>query len=301
MMSSRSYFMSRACLPVVAPVLLLLALPAGADTPTAAEADPPKTPFEISPLEQLLRPADLSICREERDAVAPGEEVDVAEFASRLHGTWTLDARTIRGLPIDATATFLLDLEPPTETEDGEVEVKGAAVMIDYGNLGILDPLELTVACPKDATVAALWDVTISRTTPYRLALVMEGEYFGSYGDFRHGVYETERSSYTRLEGKYLSGRLVTPSGSKHLPDDNWDRVDLTEGSLVYVSCEGRYVERYYKISDEKPLLDGAALREAWEQRKQAGTLLVPIPVEPRFVPDPESSRQSFPDSPSER
>lgn len=296
-MSSRSNVVSRACLPLVAPVLALLALPAGADTPTAAE--PP--PFEVSPLEQLLRGADLSICREERDAVAPGEEVDVAEFAKRLHGTWTLDARTIRGLPIDARATFLLDLGPPTETEDDEVEVKGAAVMIDYGNLGILDPLELTVACPKDATVAALWDVTIHRTTPHRLALVMEGEYFGSYGDFRHGLYDTERSSYTRLEGKYLSGRLVTPSGIKHFPGDNWDRVDLTENSLVYVSCEGRYVERYYKISDEKPLLDGAPLREAWEHRKQAGTLLVPIKVEPRFVPDLEPSPPTFPDSPSER
>ena len=244
-----------------------------------------EAPFEVSPLEQLLPPADLSLCRYERDAIAPGQEVDLAEFAERLNGSWILGTRTIRGLPIDARATFLFDME-----EAGESEARGTAVLIDFGNLGILDPLELTLACPKDATVAALWEVTIRKTTPHRLALIMDGEYFGSYGDFLHGVYQTERSSFAKLEGKYLSGRLVTPSGGKRMEDQNWDRVDFTDASLTYVSCEGRYLERYDKISDETPLLDGVSLRDGWAKRKADGSLLVPIPVDPLFTPDFEQS-----------
>ena len=203
-----------------------------------------------------------------------GGAVDVAEFATRLNGSWRLGSRTIRGLPVDARARFYFDID-----EIDDELATGTALLIDYGNLSVLDPLGLTAECLADATVAALWDVEVRAVDPQRIDLIMSGEYFGSYGDLRQGVQATEKSSYFRYGESYLSGRLSTPSGGAAFPDDVWDRVDFSDESLTYISCKNGYIERYFKNSDDKPTLDGQPLREAWNQRKQSGSLIVPVPV----------------------
>lgn len=230
--------------------------------------------MRAAPGEDLIGPSDLGVCLRADRELPAGTAVDVPEFASRLHGIWYLGSRTIRGLPIDAKAKFYFDIE---HIEDDVA--RGVAVLIDYGNLAVLDPLGLTAECPADATVAALWEVEISKKDEQQLALVMVGEYFGSYGDLRRGMTATEKSFFYRYAQNYLSGRLSTPSGGEVFPDDVWDRVDFNAENLIYVSCKNGYMERYVKSADVTPALDGLPLREAWANRKKTGSLIVPVPV----------------------
>src|SRR5215210_6866004 len=46
-------------------------------------------------------PSDLSICARAKTPLVPDTEIDVRDFAARLHGTWELRTRTIQGLTID--------------------------------------------------------------------------------------------------------------------------------------------------------------------------------------------------------
>ncbi len=249
-----------------AAVLLLLAA-AGAFAAPTVPAPPPGGD---------VGPTDLSVCDGARPLPEPGEPVDAAEFARRLHGTWALANRTIRGLTIDTNSTFYFDLG----VAGGKAT--GTAVLIDYGNLEVLDPLNRCAACLADATVSALWEVTVEPRGE-AIELIMAGEYYGSYGEFQKGVRATERSSFLRRGGQYLSGKLVTPGGGFGQADDVWDRVGLAGDTLTYVSCEGLYVERYVKVGTETPRLDGLPLREAWARRKQEGSLLRPVPVAPAW------------------
>ncbi len=258
-------------------VLLLLGVPQAGRTGTGsvspASPVPAATPQAAEPA-AVVGPSDLSLCGQPRSELPQGAEVQVAEFATRLHGSWRLASRTIRGLPIDARAKFYFDIEEITATG-----ARGSAVLIDYGNLAVLDPLALTAECQADATVAALWEVEIQKQEGQKLALIMKGEYFGSYGDLRQGVTATEQSYFYRYADDYLSGRLSTPSGGAAFPDDVWDRVKFDAESLIYVSCKNGYMERYVKVADERPALDGLPLREAWQGRKKNGSLIVPVPV----------------------
>ena len=265
--------------------LLTLLLITGA-TATAAKAAtrtaaaptiPPAAPSAGGSADEI-GPTDLSVCEGPRRSLGAAEAVDAAEFAARLHGTWVLANRTIRGLTIDTNTHFFFDF---SSKEKGRAT--GTAVLIDYGNLEVLDPLSRCAACLADATVSALWEVTVEAPTEESLELIMAGEYFGSYGEFQQGVRATERSSYVRRGGQYLSGRVVTPGGGYGKADDVWDRIGLANDNLIYVSCKGLYVERYVKVSAETPRLDGRQLREAWAKRKQDGSLLKPVPVVPRW------------------
>jgi hypothetical protein len=226
-----------------------------------------------------LGPSDLSICsRKAAPGSTPKSTPDLAEFARQLNGTWKLSNRTIRGLTIDTNTFFYFDL-PSTS----QAEVKGTAMLIDYGNLSVLDPMNFAAACLADATVEAMWDVQIGRKEPASVSLVMNGEYFGSYGDFLKGIHATESSVFAQFGQGFLSGKLTTPGGGQGVEDDVWDRIGLSAGTLTYVSCTGGYVERYVKISDERPLIEGMSLRENWEKRKQDGSVVRPIPVVPAW------------------
>ena len=249
--------------------------PPAAQSPVAKASEAPavqETRFED------LGPSDLSICSRKAAPGTPKSTPDLAEFARLLNGTWKLSNRTIRGLTIDTNTFFYFDLPSA-----GQKEVKGTAMLIDYGNLSVLDPMNFSAACLADATVEAMWDVEIGRKDPASVSLVMAGEYFGSYGDFLKGVTATESSSFSQYGQGFLSGKLTTPGGGQGVEDDVWDRIGLSEGTLTYVSCQGGYVERYLKISDERPLVEGMSLRENWEKRKQDGSVVRPIPVVPAW------------------
>lgn len=247
----------------------------GAPAASVDRATTSEAPEVVSP--EALAAADLSICRHRDRPLTASGSVDAEDFASRLTGTWELRTRTIQGLTIDTDSHFWFDLEPGTD--DGRAE--GVAMLVDYGNLSVLDPRSATDACPAHATVSAHWQVSVDEEADDHLSLVMDGEYFGSYGDFLEGVHATESATFYRHDGRYLAGRLVSPAGGQGIPDDVWDRIALVDGVLTYVSCQGRFIDRYVKVSDEPPRIDGLTLSEAWERRKARGATLEPVPVVP--------------------
>jgi hypothetical protein len=149
-------------------------------------------------------------------------------------------------------------------------------MMLDAGNLGILDTRTLTRECPKDATLGAFWTVTVERVkdNPRRLTLTMDGEYLGSYGDFTNGMTATEKMSFLKQDDAYLSGGLATPNGG--FGEDVWDRVSLMGNVLTYLACENGFIERYEKLSNEAPRIDQQTLTQVWKQKKRTGELLDP-------------------------
>lgn len=247
--------------PVHAAVPAAAPAPAPAAVPAIPAADP--------------GPSDLSLCAKPKVPLVPEAEIDVRDFASRLHGTWELSTRTIQGLTIDTNSLFYFDIDQATE--EGAA---GTAMMIDYGNLSVLDPLGFSAACRADATVAALWKVRIAREPGKTVSLIMDGQYFGSYGDFLKGITATEQTAFMRRADEYLSGGIVSPAGGQGMPDDVWDRVGLSLDTLTYVSCAGGFIDRYVKRASGEPRVDGMPLQVAWEKRVKEGSILVPIPVE---------------------
>jgi hypothetical protein len=215
--------------------------------------------------------ADLSICGHDA-ALRPSDTIDLRQFAQRLHGTWLLRRRTIQGITIATDSKFYFDIDTI-----GDGQASGHALMLDRGNLSNMDPLERCKACLADATVGALWKVDIrTQADGKTVALTMDGDYLGSYGDFAKGLQATEKTVFMRQDGTYLAGNLFSPAGGQGLPDDMWDRISLTDDVLVYVSCRSRFVDRFVKLTSGKPLIDGLKLPEAWEVRKKDGSLLNP-------------------------
>lgn len=218
-------------------------------------------------------PSDLSICRSGPVTLTPAPSPDLGEFARRLHGTWALRTRTIQGLTIDTDSRFYFDLNLDGMTPQ---EVTGTALMIDRGNLTVMDPLGACRACKADASLGALWQVRIRATDDGRVALQMAGDYLGSYGDFRRGVQATEETTFFRYGDHYVAGSLTSPAGGQGIPDDVWERVGLTRDTLTYVSCRGGYIDRFEKLSHDRPAVEGRSLPAAWAQVKRDGTLLNP-------------------------
>src|SRR5512139_1949873 len=94
---------------------------------------------------------DLSLCKT-ATRVAGNTTVDARDFARALHGTWFLQGRTIDGLLIPTNSYFYFDMNVEAATAG---EARGTAMMLDAGNLDVLDPLIKTMECPKDASLGA--------------------------------------------------------------------------------------------------------------------------------------------------
>lgn len=216
-------------------------------------------------------PSDLSVCQSPRAALPPRTDVDVSEFVSRLQGTFTLAERTVEGVGIAAEAEYHFDLQPVSASE-----ATGTALLLDRGNLGNLDPVGDCEECQKQAAMGALWKVTIRREDDRSISLTMDGDYLGSYGDFQKGVRATERTVFVKHGSRYLAGSLVSPAGGQGVPDDVWDRVDLSPNDFTYVACKGRYIDRYAKVSNVRPLPEGKTLAQQWEKKKLDGSLVNP-------------------------
>lgn len=215
--------------------------------------------------------ADLSVCGHDT-ALRPSQAIDLKQFAQRLHGTWLLRRRTIQGITIATDSKFYFDIETI-----GDGQASGHALMLDRGNLSNMDPLERCKACLADATVGALWKVDLRvQDDGKTVALTMDGDYLGSYGDFTKGLQATEKTVFMKQDKTYFAGNLLSPAGGRGLPDDMWDRISLTDDLLVYVSCRSRFVDRFVKLTSGKPLVDGLKLPEAWDVRKKDGSLLNP-------------------------
>ena len=88
-----------------------------------------------------------------------------------------------------------------------------------------------------------------------------------------------------RVADRYRRGRVFlagdaahasSPAGGQGVPDDVWERIGLTADTLTYVSCRGGYIDRFEKLANDRPLVDGVVLAEAWKRVKQDGSLLKP-------------------------
>jgi len=252
----------------------LAALIASSCASVSRPAEKPRTPAKSAQAGDgdVVGPSDLSLCTRPKPDLGRTPSADVRELARRLHGTWELNTRTIQGLTIPTHSYFFFDLDLEHATSIG---ASGAAMVLDAGNLGVLDVRSLTHECPKDACLGAFWTVSIDTPDDGRQArLTMDGDYLGSYGEFSEGMKATEAMTFLLRNGVYLSGGLTTPNGG--MGEDVWDRVSLEKNLLIYLSCKNAYVERYVKLSSERPLVDGLALRDAWIKKKQTGELLDP-------------------------
>jgi hypothetical protein len=215
---------------------------------------------------------DLSICSANSPLPKPKAKIDLKDFSDALRGTWVLRKRTIQGVVIETDSKYYFDLEQPSENA-----VKGWGMMLDLGNLSSLDPLRMCPACLADASVGALWKVSILHDPAGpSIHLKMEGDYLGSYGDFRKGVTATEETRFYGYGPAYLAGKLSSPAGGQGVSDDTWDRISLANGVLTYTSCKGGFIDRFVKVSDKKPFVKGLELSEAWPGIKQSGVLLKP-------------------------
>jgi len=255
----------------------------GCATPSASKAPEPRPAASPSPPVTLaspdyrpspvVGPTNLGLCGKPKPEFKEAAELDARELAGLLNGTWWLNTRTIEGLTIPTSSRFYFDLDVAHGTPGS---VRGTAMMLDAGNLGILDTRTLTRECPKDATLGAFWTVAVERAkdNPRRLTLTMEGEYLGSYGDFASGMKATEAMTFLKQDDAYLSGGLATPNGG--FGEDVWDRVSLMGNVLTYLSCENGFIERYEKLSNENPRIDQLSLNQVWQHKKQTGELLDP-------------------------
>lgn len=200
------------------------------------------------------------------------------EFVSLLRGTYALTTRTINGVLINAEAKYYLDVAAINDSE-----ATGTALLLDRGNLGTMDPNGKCEECQEAAAMGALWDVRVQRGKDGEVTLIMDGEYVGSYGEFRKGVKAVEKMTFIRQGGRYLSGHLVSPAGGDGNPDDVWDRIELNGQEFTYVSCKNRYFDKYTKLSSDKPTVDGQSLAATWAQKKSDRSLLEPRAVPKRF------------------
>jgi hypothetical protein len=252
--------------------------------PRAASSPAPSTPslpsetlpppaYQPSP---SVGPTDLSLCTNPPAPPGVGSAVDLRELAARLHGSWELNTRTVEGLTIPTNSFLYFDIEK----SDAD-RASGIAMMLDAGNLSVLDTMALTHECIKDACLGALWSVAIERAPDgHHVDIVMDGEYLGSYGDFASGMRAVEKTTFLKEDDAYLAGGLVTPNGVHG--QDTWDRISLMGGVLTYLSCKGGYIERYVKRSAGRPLVDNLPLWDAWMQKKRNGELSDPIRAKQR-------------------
>jgi hypothetical protein len=228
---------------------------------------------EYTPSEEV-GPTDLALCKQPRVTLPESAgKPDVREFARRLHGTWEVNTRTIQGLTIPTNSYLYYDMDLEHATDQ---RATGTAMMLDHGNLGILDIKKLTTECNKDAKLGAFWTVLIeTEEGGRRISLSMDGEYIGSYGEFPQGMRATESTSFIKKDDAYLAGNLTTPDGGK-TSKDLWERVSLMGDVLTYLSCKVRFIDRYVKRSSARPFVEEMTLQQVWEKMKKTGELRDP-------------------------
>jgi hypothetical protein len=109
----------------------------------------------------------------------------------------------------------------------------------------------------------------------------MDGDYLGSYGDFRNGVQAVEQTHFHRYGSVFAAGQLKSPAGGQGLEDDTWDRITLTSDVFTYTSCKNGFIDRFVKVSSDRPKVAGLQLPAAWQAIKASGMLVNPTPLEP--------------------
>lgn len=192
--------------------------------------------------------ADLGACSDPAARVVPSSSADVAKFTNRLNGTWTLRSRTIQGIAVQ-TETRTSKLYFDLDSANGQVS--GAALLLD-GN--------------KDKTVkasdsfAGFWNLSASRQQNGRIVLSMAGQSVGSYAHVR--ARESEQHEFFEQDNVFVS-----TFGEGEMAGA-WDRIVVMENSLTFISCTDGVVERFVKVSGQKPTVEGASIQKHWQDVK---------------------------------
>jgi hypothetical protein len=222
-----------------------------------------------------LKQNNLAVCAGKSPVPADDDPATVAQFANWIAGTWLLRTRTIQGVQVNTDSKYYIALDEITDKM-----ATGWGLMIDKGNLHSMDYLRICPACLADASVGALWKVTITPDSgAHSIHLKMDGDYLGSYGDFRKGVQAVEQTHFHRYGDVFVAGQLKSPAGGQGLEDNTWDRVTLAGDAFTYMSCKNGFIDQFVKLSNGKPTVGGVRLQDAWPAIKASGVLLNPSPL----------------------
>jgi len=196
--------------------------------------------------------ADLSAC-DGAEFVEAESPVDRARFATRLNGTWALKNWTVHGVTgpeLPRSARLYFDVA----ASGGSVE--GSALFIERG-VGGLVPVAAGGGAER---TLAFWTIGIGQEEKRLVTLVMKGDPRSSVRSVDPQLSNATRFSaladvFVGIDAGAVSSRA-------------WDRIVMSQGSLSYVSCQRGIVQRYTKISDEQPLVEGLTLAAYWERLK---------------------------------
>jgi hypothetical protein len=196
--------------------------------------------------------ADLSACDGETELVRAQTSVDRSLFATRLNGTWGLKSWTVYGvtdpeLPRSARLYF--------DVAAGKGSVEGSALFIEGSPGG---PLPASAESGA-ARTRAFWTIGIGVVEKRFVSLVMKGDPRSSVTSANPRLSEATR--FSALDDVFVGIEAASSSPA-------WDRIVLSRGLLSYVSCKRGIVQRYTKISDERPLIEGMTLAAYWERLK---------------------------------
>jgi hypothetical protein len=213
----------------------------------SARAFVPSCEKELAEAYPSLLKGDLSACNEPAGPLPAVARADLARFARQLQGTWRLDNRTIHGISIDTSgrqARIFFDLEAVQNAR-----AVGTALLLDQPG----------TTWNGQASKAAFWGVGIGQPDAARVALRMKGEALGSYSYAR--IRDIDEAPFVYFKKGYVSWDRTSSAPA-------WDKIVLLEGSLTYVSCSAGVVERYMKVSGDKPAIDGLSLQSFWTELK---------------------------------
>jgi len=262
-----------------------------------------------APMSMDLRAArgDLQACAKGRNyqnppLIAP-TDASVADFARLLNGAW-LRRLTIGGEPVETNSFLYFDI---SSSEAG----RGQALMIDridqgWDSLatapGSADTIPARKAEPlAPATTGAYWSVSI-KPAPADAAsqghsgvtLALAGDYRGTGDDYppngfqftETGTFYRDRTAYATLHPwkapPQATASAEAPATNTAEPSSSVDAVIVEVGdadsahatarpTLTFIICQDKIVDRYYKISNATPTVQGVPLRAAWDAAIASG------------------------------
>lgn len=212
----------------------------------------PSCEKELASLYPPALKADLSACAMARPTVKPTAAADIGKFAKRLNGTWELKMRTIQGITSDTrqlSAKLYFDIAPGTGSS-----LAGNALLLEQPKQETIT----RVSTPRKDSALAFWDVTVAQKGKMALSFGMsEGAGSKAPGGVARSVKEAE---FAELDSVFVSVANR----------EAWDRIIVSDTALIYVSCQRGVIERYAKVSGQKPQVDGLPVKTYWQKSEAA-------------------------------